>query len=434
MIPSPVCYLILCHSSSSYVEFLFRSIFNRRDYFLFHVDAKATIELSDFVNTLERQFDNVFQLERIVCSWGGFSLVEAELRGLEWAVSNLQGWTHFLVLSEQHLPLFPAEKIRNSLTPGVSYCQTDDFSSFWPGAKADLEHRFERVYHELRGIGGFGLATRSLPSRFFETLHHGSQWMVLAHNAATVVVEHLGSPFWEDFRLSILADETAIQSLLMNKKEIYGLAIENRNMSFIAWPHLTDNNGLIFNTENYFDAAQKGFLFARKRPEHLPQEILSHISDFPSVKELDMLWDSRPPQMQHAAELCEKKSILIEELSSKICAGVSGAKIDGQTILLDHTVMLNLIVKNKSEDFKFAVHVISYDWETCHVIGVVCNESPSLSPNRIGASEVSVIRVRVPQLFGNYQINIDETDSFIKIKDSNLIIRKVQRLFEQAGC
>jgi hypothetical protein len=386
------------------------------------------------VKTLEHEFDNVFQLERIVCSWGGFSLVEAELRGLEWAVSNLQGWTHFLLLSEQHLPLCPPEKTRNSLEPGVSYCQTDDVSSFWPGAKADIEHRFERLYYELKGIGGFGLATRSLPSSFFESLHHGSQWMVLAHNAATMVVEHLGSPFWDDFRLSILADETAIQTLLVNKKETYGLAIENRNVSFIAWPHLTDNNALIFNTENYFDAARQGFLFARKRPEQLPQEILSHIGDFPSAKELDVLGDFRRPQIEHGTDLYEERIIFLEELSSKICANIAGARIDGQTMSLDNTVMLNLIIKKKYADLKFAVHVVSYDWEACHVIGVISNESMSLSPNKAGSAEVSVMRVRVPHLFGNYQINLDETDSFIKIREVNLIIRKVQRLFEQVGC
>ena len=147
---------------------LFRTLYNPTDTFLIHVDRKAPGNLHRFAASLAAGFSNVHEVPSRYCSWGGFSLVDATLDAMAFALDVLPDWQHFVPLSEHHLPLFSADAIRDRLSEGVSWSGAIPVTAMSPGEREDVEHRFAQRYRELPGVGSFGCGSQELPGRWWE--------------------------------------------------------------------------------------------------------------------------------------------------------------------------------------------------------------------------------------------------------------------------
>ena len=90
-----ISYFILCHESPLMVADLFRTLYNPRDTFLIHVDRKAPDALHRFVASLAGGFGNVYEVPTRYCSWGGFSLVDATLDAMAFALELRAGLAPF---------------------------------------------------------------------------------------------------------------------------------------------------------------------------------------------------------------------------------------------------------------------------------------------------------------------------------------------------
>jgi hypothetical protein len=269
-----LAYFLMCHRMPDAVVDLVRTIWRPEHFYLVHVDAKAGAALRETVARLAAALPNVHVLPPRLCGWGGWSLVETMLRGIDRALALDPAWTHFVPLSEGHVPLRTPDAMAAALTPGVSRIEAQRVSDLDPHARADVLHRFRARYRELPGVGLFPLGPRALPELLTAMLYHGSQWLVLARDAcARLHTLPPEAPAWSPFRNSLLADETALPTILLGGEAGRGLAIERRPTTFIAWPHVSGTDDWTFSEANFFAARDAGFLFIRKRPRDLPPRV-----------------------------------------------------------------------------------------------------------------------------------------------------------------
>jgi hypothetical protein len=268
-----LAYCILCHHSPGAVADLFRHIWRPDHHYILHADRKSAPAVHETVARLARAFPNVHALPSGLCSWGGWSLVAATLRGIDHACALTGHWSHFVLLSESHVPLVSPEAAAAALRPGVSYIEAGPVARMNRDGRADVMHRFAARYHEVPGVGMFATTPQALPPAFLATLHHGGQWIVLARDACERLRARLhDAALWEPFRTSLLADETALQTVLLGTEAGKGLTIERRATTFVGWPSLGGNADTTFTEQNFHEQA-KGFLFIRKRPKELPPSV-----------------------------------------------------------------------------------------------------------------------------------------------------------------
>jgi hypothetical protein len=266
-------YFVMCHHSPAAVADLFRATWRPDHHYILHADRKAAPALHTTVARLATAFANVHALPAAPCSWGGWSLVQTTLRGIDRACALADDWSHFILLSESHAPLVAPEAAAAALQPGVSCIDAVPVSRMRGDGRHDVLHRFAARYHEIPGVGGFATTPQALSPGFLDVLHHGGQWIVLARDACDRLRAHLpDTALWEPFRTSLLPDETALQTLLLGTGVGAGLAIGRRPTTFLAFSREHGLPDTTF-TEQNFHAQGQGFLFIRKRPDVLPDSV-----------------------------------------------------------------------------------------------------------------------------------------------------------------
>ncbi|MGA9867861.1 MAG: beta-1,6-N-acetylglucosaminyltransferase [Acetobacteraceae bacterium] len=298
-----VAYFVLCHSSRPFLLDLFRHLYSEENLYVLHCDQKAPADLHDLASGLSASFRNVEKLPSRLCSWGGFSLVSATLDAMGYALIAQHRWDHFVILSESHLPLMSPDEITKQLQLGVSYIETWPVEKFPESGKSDIRHRFTLRYRELPGVGSFGGGRQALPVQWPDKLYHGSQWMVLSRVACEGALESIShTRDWEVFEHSLLADETALQTLVMNLPGAGRGDVQFSNRTFVAAPHLSGSNDIIFSVDNFFSARDLGHLFIRKRPKELADLVQAELDTFSrfSREELEgRLQANAPPRTVH---------------------------------------------------------------------------------------------------------------------------------------
>jgi hypothetical protein len=269
-----ICYLILCHNSAAFVADLFRSLHDEQSLVLLHADAKAPAELHDLVGSIDARFANAHALPSRSCSWGGYSLTAVTLEAIAFALNEDAAWTHFVLLSEQHLPLLSTAELCRRLEPDVSYAEAHLVAAMYPLARDDITHRIYRNYRELPGVGAFAEAPRHLPEAWLAQLHHGSQWLVLSAQACEFLLAVArDTGFWQPFTRSLLSDEIAFPTALMAGVRSGRLTLKNWNPSFIATPGAGGTTDMVFTEANHHAALAAGKWFIRKRPAILPDSV-----------------------------------------------------------------------------------------------------------------------------------------------------------------
>jgi hypothetical protein len=276
----PLVYCVLCHHAPDDVRDLLALIHRPEHHYLLHVDRKASARLHETAARLATAAANVHVLPSALCAWAGWSLVATTLRAIAQACAMADDWSHFILLSETHVPLHSPEATQAALRAGVSVMEARPLSELHRDARNDVLHRFAARYHELPGVGGFATVPRALSPAFLATVHHGGQWLVLARDACARLAAARESPIWEPFRTSLLPDETALQSVLLGSDIGRGLAIQRAATTYVAWPSLGGVGDMRFGEANFFDARAQNYLFIRKRPAVLPEKVAEALAEW----------------------------------------------------------------------------------------------------------------------------------------------------------
>ena len=78
-----IAYFILVHRYPGQFKRLFRAIYHPANYYLVHVDKRSGVGLQTEIQDFLSSFTNASLLKNQRILWGGFSIVDAELRGIE---------------------------------------------------------------------------------------------------------------------------------------------------------------------------------------------------------------------------------------------------------------------------------------------------------------------------------------------------------------
>jgi hypothetical protein len=276
-----IVYLLLCFGFPNEFFELFRILYNSTDHFVIHCDAKSPAALRGLVRQLAASFPNVHCIEPRLCSWAGYSLVDATLRGIDHALEKFPQWSHLAVLSEQHLPLRSPDEIAAALRPGVSRFDVERVATMDAERRDLIAQRFAYTFRELPGVGCFALRRADQLGSFLDQLYHGSQWITLAREACERLRGRDGFPdIMARMQASFIADETCIQTLLGGTRLGAGIKVQVMNATYVAWPALNGRYDLIFTDENFVSAREKKYLFIRKRPPVLPSAVKQVVEPF----------------------------------------------------------------------------------------------------------------------------------------------------------
>lgn len=285
-----IAYLILVHRYPNQFKRLFNSIYHPDNHYLIHVDKRSGIELQTEIQNFLADFPNASLLKSEKAIWGGYSLVDAELRGIKELLNMGKQWKFFINLSAQDFPLKSQDYIHNFLSHHIG----KDFLKISNQIKVrpDTMHRVEEYVTE----SGDEIISEPIVKRAFlrgVTPYIGNQWMILSRKFCEFVsysteVER----FKEFYKNTLIADEGFFQTVIMNTS--YKSVIVNDDKRTIDWIPM----GTIKLRPRDFTIHDANFLmsnqdlFARKFDETIDGDILSllevHLLQQPILKPAPM--------------------------------------------------------------------------------------------------------------------------------------------------
>jgi len=225
-----IAYLILVHRYPEQFKRLFKAIYDRRNHYLVHVDKNAGPALDGDIRAFIAPYANAEVLEGKKALWGGYSLVDAELRGMERLLRMSAKWTHFINLSGQDFPLKSQADImtRLALNPGREFIKVLDQRRVRP----DTMPRVGKYVVELKNR-----IVRTVISRRFlrgATPYIGNQWMIVSRGFCEFVCRNAQADRFKAFyRNTFIADEGFFQTVMMNTAA-HG-EIVNDDLRMIDW-------------------------------------------------------------------------------------------------------------------------------------------------------------------------------------------------------
>ena len=226
-----IAYLILVHRYPEQFKRLFRAIHSPGSHYLVHVDLRSGAALLAEIEDFLKEFPNASLLKSEKALWGGYSLVDAELRGIEALLKINPEWEFFINLSGQDFPL----QSQASIEEFLAHNSGRDFMKLAKQAdmRPETMHRIENVVTEL----GDEIVSEPVVKRSFlegVTPYIGNQWMILSRRFCEFVSSSPEVDRFKDFyRNTLIADEGFFQTVIMNTS--YQADLVNDDKRAIDW-------------------------------------------------------------------------------------------------------------------------------------------------------------------------------------------------------
>lgn len=272
--PISIAYLILVHRLPDQFKRLFTAIYEPSNFYLIHIDKKASLEIGEEVTVFLEKYSNVHILKSENVIWGGYSMVQAELDGMQYLLNMNAKWDYFINLSGQDYPL-KSQKIINdflSKNKGKSYIKFDDQEKSRPETMNRIENYFEESEDRI--------SDKTHKRGFMKDVipYIGGQWMILTRNCCEFICNSMEVKKFEDYYLNtLIADESFFQTVLMNTS-FNGVLVNDDKRAIIWIPDGDIKLRPKTFTGTDLDFLQKGdHLFARKFDDHVDDEIINSI-------------------------------------------------------------------------------------------------------------------------------------------------------------
>ncbi|HLE26380.1 MAG TPA: beta-1,6-N-acetylglucosaminyltransferase [Thermodesulfobacteriota bacterium] len=267
-----IAYLILVHRYPRQFKRLFRAIFHPANYYLVHVDKRSGVGLQTEIQDFLSSFANASLLKSRNTLWGGYSLVDAELRGIEELLKIGSEWEFFINLSGQDFPLKSQTHIQDFLgrNIGNDFIKVANQSKIRPDTLSRIEDYCIEFSNSVLRIPIKRQYLRGV------TPYIGNQWMILSRK----LCEHICynpevKRFKRFYRHTFIPDEGFFQTVIMNTS--YEGTVLNDDKRTIVWVPI----GTIKLRPKDFTSKDAEFLlssqglFARKFDETVDAGILS---------------------------------------------------------------------------------------------------------------------------------------------------------------
>lgn len=267
-----IAYLIMVHRYPGQFKRLFKAIYSVDNYYLIHVDKKSGNKLFIQIESFLSDFPNASMMKSKNTLWGGYSLIDVELRGIRQLLEMGKGWDFFINLSGQDFPLKSQTTIKTFLKKnrGKDFIKVANQIHF----RFDTLYRIENFVLEL----GNKIIRTPFKRSYLQNItpYIGNQWMILSRKFCEFVsFAPEVKKFKKFYRNTFIPDEGFFQTVLMNTS--YKSILVNDDQRIIDWVP-SGNIKLrprdFTSKDAHFLLASKG-LFARKFDENVDGEILN---------------------------------------------------------------------------------------------------------------------------------------------------------------
>lgn len=208
-----IAYLLLVHRFPEQFKRLFRAVHDPANHYLVHVDKASGQALEDELRAFLAPYPNARILPSRRAQWGGWSLVDAELRGMAELLAMGATWSHFVNLSGQDFPLRSQTEIMDYLKqrPGQEFIKVLDQAQMRP----DTLGRVSKVMIETRDAMAETGATRAFLAGAKPYI--GNQWMIVSRQFCEFAChDPRAERFVEFYKESFIPDEGFFQTMMMN--------------------------------------------------------------------------------------------------------------------------------------------------------------------------------------------------------------------------
>ena len=183
-------------------------------------------EISSFINN----YPNAEVLEPENALWGGYSLVNIEIRGMAKLLEMNKKWSYFINLSGQDFPLKTQKYIHNFLAKnsGKEFIRAIDQNK----ARPETMNRIQNMCFEYKEKIYRPKIVRKFMSGI--TPFIGTQWMIVSRNFCNFVCHtNTSQPYKEFYKNTFIADEGFFQTIMMNN-DCHGEIIQD-DLRMIDW-------------------------------------------------------------------------------------------------------------------------------------------------------------------------------------------------------
>ena len=280
-------YLIMAHRNDMCFYTLLQLIDDRRNDIFIHMDAKnRKYDAKEIEKIICKS--KVYHIDRTNVTWGGFSMVNAELLLLKTAVST-NHYQFYHLLSGQDLPIKSQEEIHSFFDGQINknFIRFQDYTF-------SFQNRV-RVWHFFQEfIGRKSILLKSI-NRYivkFQLLigvcrnkdvvfQKGTNWFSISDSFARYVVDHAN---WikKIFTYTFCCDEVFIQTLMLKSQYLDTLYHKEFDNSPEAIMRLIDwNRGkpYVFRSSDFEELVNSNMLFARKFESEIDSEIIDMIKN-----------------------------------------------------------------------------------------------------------------------------------------------------------
>jgi Core-2/I-Branching enzyme len=267
-----IAYFLLVHRYPAQFKRLFKAIYAPGNQYVVHVDKSSGASLAQDIAKFLAPYQGAQMLESKDALWGGYSLVDAELRGMARLLEIDSQWTHYINLSGQDFPLKSQNYIRQffAANPGKQFIRALDQRKERP----DTLNRVSHLFIEAGGkMTATGVARPYLPD---DTPFIGTQWKAVTRSFCEFVChDPRVERFKAFYRNSFIADEAFFQTVIMNSGD-QGVII-NDDLRMIDW---VPDGDIKLRPRNYdardmVQLQRSPNLFARKFDAEEDSEILN---------------------------------------------------------------------------------------------------------------------------------------------------------------
>ncbi len=225
-----IAYFLLVHRYPAQFKRLFKAMYMPGNHYVVHVDKSSGLALADEISAFLAPYQDVEMLEPKDALWGGYSLVEAELRGMERLLAMNSNWTYFINLSGQDFPLKSQNYIRQFFAAhaGQQFIRAVDQRKNRPETLNRVSHMFVEQQGKMIATG---IARPFLAN---DTPFIGTQWKAVTRDFCEYVSHDPQADRFKSFyRNSFIADEAFFQTVMMNSG--HQDMVMNDDLRMIDW-------------------------------------------------------------------------------------------------------------------------------------------------------------------------------------------------------
>ena len=277
-----IAYFLLLHRYPEQFERMLKAIYDIKNIYLIHVDKNSDKDVKDYIKLCTRNFQNIHFLESKSALWGGYSLVDAELRAMKTLLNLNKEWDYYINLSGQDFPLKSQSEIATFLShnSGKEFIKVADQALIRP----ETMHRIRKYVLEFQ----YRLFETFISRRFLKNAkpYIGNQWKIVTRSFCDYVINDTAVHRFKKFYANtFIADEAFFQTVLMNSH--FKDRLVNSDYRMIDWIDIGDRKlrPKIFTMKDIARLLSSKDLFARKFDATIDYAVMSSLELSLSVKE-----------------------------------------------------------------------------------------------------------------------------------------------------